>query len=300
MNREIREVLDNNNYFVKKITIKGNTKIVDDGKTKLVIKRKNEADINNLYKYLLSRSFDYFPKIVYSSDNYNFYEYINDSDEPFEQKILDIIYLMSVLHIKTTFYKNIDSNDYKYLYEEVINQANYLENYYNDITSLIERNEFMSPSSYLLIRNISKVFENINYSRYSIEKWYNIISEKKRVRIVQLHNNLSNEHFLKNKKSYFISWNKSKRDMPIYDLLNIFNKYYYEIDFCDLLGIYEKNYQLLPEEKYLLFSLISLPNKLMLSGSEYQKCLSVKKFYDKLYAAFVVISEYMPKEKISK
>ena len=298
MNREIRSILENHHIIVKKITLKGNVKIIDTGDRKLVIKKKKK-ELNDVYKYLSSRAFEYFPKKVLESDNYDIYEYVEDGNEPFEQKVLDMIHLVSILHSKTTFYKNIDSDEYKYLYESILDKIEYLNYYYNDLVSVYEKEEFMSPSSYLMVRNISKVFEALNYCKYNIEKWYEIINEKKRVRIVHLHNNLNVDHYMKSRSPYLISWDKSKRDMPIYDLIHLFNLYYYEVDFCDLLHVYEANYPLLPEEKTLLFVMISLPEKLILDDSEYIQCLKVKKFYDKLNASEVVISDYMPKEKVS-
>lgn len=298
MNREIRNILESQNIIAKKITLKGNVKIIDTGDRKYVIKKK-KRDLDDIYKYLSTRAFEYFPKKLLDSDNYDIYEYVEDVEEPFEQRILDIIRLVSVLHSKTTFYKNIDSDEYKYLYENILDRIDYLNHYYEDLVSIFEKEDFMSPSSYLMARNITKVFEALNYCKYNIDKWYEIISDKKRVRVVQLHNNLSVDHYLRGNSSYLISWDKSKRDMPIYDLLHLFDLYYYEVDFCDLLHSYEMNYPLLEEEKILLFVMISLPNKIILDESEYKKCLKAKKFYDRLNAAEIVISEYSPKEKIS-
>ncbi len=295
MNREIRNILESRNIVAKKITLKGNVKIIDAGDRKLVIKKK-KRDLNDIYKYLSSRAFDYYPKKILESDNYDIYEYVEDVDEPFEQRVLDMIHLVSVLHSKTTFYKNIDSDEYKYLYESILDKIDYLNHYYEDLVSIFEKEDFMSPSSYLMARNITKVFEALNYCKYHIDEWYNIINEKKRVRIVQLHNNLNIDHYMKDKHSYFISWDKSKRDIPIYDLIHLFNLYYYEADFCDLLHTYEMSYPLLPEERLLLFVMISLPEKIVLNDSEYQQCFRVKKFYDKLNASWIVISDYMPKE----
>ena len=157
MNKEIRDVLDENNFILKKITLKGNVKILDNGKIKLVVKRKGSKDLANVFNYLSARSFNNYPKIVFSSKNYNFFEYVTDSVEPFPQKLTDLMIVTSILHQKTTFYKNIDSNEYKFLYENILNQVDYLENYYKDFLSLVDRNEFMSPSSYLFARNSSIV-----------------------------------------------------------------------------------------------------------------------------------------------
>ena len=49
MNKELRELFDNNNIITKKITIKNNVRIIDSGEKKFVIKRKDK-DINDIYK----------------------------------------------------------------------------------------------------------------------------------------------------------------------------------------------------------------------------------------------------------
>ena len=107
-----------NKYKAKKITLKNSAKIIENENTRLVIKKDN-PNILDTYNYLLSRSFDYFPKIIYKDNDYNVYEYVEDVNEPSEQRILDIITLTSILHSKTTFYKEVDIDNYKYLYETI-------------------------------------------------------------------------------------------------------------------------------------------------------------------------------------
>lgn len=293
MNKEIRELFDRENIITKKITLKKDVRIIDTGSNKFVIK-KRERDLDELFKYLKTRAFDYFPKIIYKTNNYDIYEYAEDIDIPIEERALDIIRLTTMLHSKTTFYKDIDEDYYKEIYENIIKRIDYLNNYYDDIASIIEKEEFMSPSNYLFIRNISKIFQALNYCKYNIDKWYDIIDEKKRIRIVNLHNNLSLEHYLIGERPALISWNKSKKDMPIYDLINMYKKYYLELDFCELLRNYERQYPLLPEEKILFFVLLSIPEKLEFNKTEYNMCLTVKKFYDYINVSEKFISDYLP------
>ena len=293
MNKEIRELFDRNNIITKKITLKKNVIIIDTGDNKLVIK-KRERNLDDLFKYLKTRSFDYFPQIIYKTTNYDIYEYIDDVEIPKEERALDIIRLTTMLHSKTTFYKDIDEDYYKEIYENTIERIDYLNNYYNDIASIIEKEEFMSPSNYLFIRNITKIFQALNYCKYNIDKWYDIINEKKRIRIVNLHNDLSLEHYLVGDRPCLISWNKSKKDMPIYDIIKMYKKYYLELDFCELLRNYERQYPLLPEEKILFFIFLSLPDKLEFNKTEYNMCLEVKKFYDYINITEKFISDYFP------
>ena len=296
MNKELRELFDKNHIITKKITIKNNVRIIDSGSKKFVIK-KRDNNLNNLYQYLKSRSFNYFPEILYQTEHYDIYEYINNIEIPSYEKASDIIKLVTLLHSKTTFYKEIDDDTYKELYENITNRIEYLYHYYDDIAEIIEKEEYMSPSNYYFIRNISKVFARLEYSKYHIEKWYSIIEEKKRIRIVNIHNNLSLDHYLLSERPYLISWNKSKKDLPIYDILKLYKKYYKELDFCELLRNYESHYPLLPEERILFFVLISIPEKIEFHDREYNLCKKVQNFYDYLLTTDKLIKDYMPKEK---
>jgi hypothetical protein len=297
MNKELRELFDRNNIITKKITIKNNVRIIDSGEEQFVIKRRGK-DLSELYKYLKSRSFEYFPEIMYQTDNYDIYRYVDEVEMSSEEKALDIIKLVTMLHGKTTFYKEIDDDTYKELYESIVERLEYLVNYYNDMAEVIEREEYMSPSHYYFIRNISKVFASLNFCRYHIDRWYKIIEDKKRIRVVQLHNNLSLDHYLTTgDRPYLISWRLSKRDIPIYDLINFYKKYYKDLDFCELIRKYEMNYSMLPEEKELFFVLISMPEKLEFRDSEYYMCKKVQDFYDYLFSSEKLIFDYLPKEE---
>ena len=299
MNKEIRELFDKNNIITRKITIKHNVRIIDTGNDKFVIK-KRDKDLENLFKYLSSRGFNYFPNILYKTDNYDVYKYIEGVNLPREEEAIDIVKLLSILHNKTTFYKDIDDDSYKEIYEDIIDRIDYLYNYYDDFANIIEREEYMSPSNYLFIRNISKIFQALNYSRINIDKWYNLIKNKKRVRIVNLHNNVSLDHYLLADKPYLISWRLSKKDMPIYDIINFYKKYYNELDFSELLRIYEVNYPLLKEEKILLFCLLSIPSKLEFTDNEYDMCLKVSRFYEYIYSSEKLIDDNEEKVKKDK
>lgn len=280
-----------NKYKAKKITLKNSAKIIENEDTRLVIKKDN-PNILDTYNYLLSRSFDYFPKIIYKDNDYNVYEYIEDVNEPSEQRILDIITLTSILHSKTTFYKEVDIDNYKYLYETINKKLEYLFNYYNDIITLIEKNIYMSPSNYIIARNINKIFETINYCKYEVDSWYELIKDKRKIRVVNIHNNLSLDHYIKNDKPYLISWNKNKIDMPIYDLLTLYKKYYLDFDFYELFNYYESRYPLTNEERKMLFILMSIPEKLVLDSSEYKNSIKCRKFFDYIYKTEELINEY--------
>lgn len=287
---EIAEILKKNHLKTRSYKKMGKAIIVNTNEGKKVVKPKGNNDI---YEYLESRNFNYFPNVILD-DKYEILNYEEEIEMPDDQKILDMVRLIALLHNKTTYYKEVLDDDYKKIYEDINNNIEYLNSYYTDIITIIESKEYMSPSEYLLARGISKVFNSLNYSKYEIDKWYEIVKTKRKQRYVVLHNNLELSHFIKNKNTYLISWEKSKIDIPIFDLYKLYKNHSLDYDFSSLLREYEKDYPLLEEERKLLFILISLPDKIEFNSTEYELCVKVGKMLDYLYKTDDLISPYYP------
>ena len=109
---------------------------------------------------------------------------------------MDLTHLISLLHNKTTFYREVDIDKNKEIYENILSRLEYLNNYYTDLITLIEKEVYMSPSSYLIARNINIIFESIYYSKDRIEDWYKKIENNKNERVVNIHNNINLDHVL--------------------------------------------------------------------------------------------------------
>ena len=280
MIKSYKKILSKNDLMVKKYTIKGNATIIDTNKGLFVLK---ENKGNNIYNYLISRHFEYFPKLVDFDENYILFEYLNDIKYDDAQRAYDLMHIVSLLHSKTAYYKEIDYDEYKNIYEKLKEKINYINNYYLDIINMIESNIYMSPSEYLIARNISKIFSCIYYCNIELDKWYDLVKEEKRKRVVTLHNNLKLDNLIKNKDIYLISWYKSKTDLPIYDIACFYNMYALEFDFYALLKEYERIFPLLKEEKILLNVLISIPNKINFELSEYKRVKQVRQLLDKIF-----------------
>ena len=250
----------------------GNVSIVDTSKGTYVFKKNID---NNIFEYLSSRNFNYYPTIISdSSSNYLITEYIKDINISSEQRIEDMIDLVSLLHNKTTHYKEVDSDEYNEIYEDISNNIEYLYNYYNDLMTIIESKVFMSPAEYMLSLNISKVYERLSYTYNELSRWYKKVKDKKKKRLVLIHNNLRLDHFILNTKPYLISWDKAKLDMPIFDLYKLY-KNNDSFDFKETLKRYEHEYKLLDYEKELLFILISLPDKIEFNDSNINMCVKI-------------------------
>lgn len=274
----------------KKVCKKGKCIIVEIDNNKYVIKIKNNNK-NSIYEYLNSRNFNNYPKIVLDADNYIVYEYIEDVSSPLEQKAYDMISLISLLHKNTTYYKEMDIDEYKQIYENTINNINNITTYYDNLITTIERRLFMSPSEYLIARNISNIMGALNYSKEYITKWYDIVKQNNKRRVVTLYNNMDLNHILRNTDLYLISWGKSISGSPILDLYNFYKKNYNITDFSLLLKHYEEKYPLEECEKLLFNSLISIPEKINFTYNEFINTRRVKKIIDYIYKTEVLISK---------
>jgi hypothetical protein len=254
-------------YNPKKDITKGKVKILDD---KYVIKEKVD---NNIFSYLETRNFNYFPEIIESDEKYDVTNYAKDIDYPREQKLYDLIDLTTLLHSKTTYFKEIDESKFSELYEDISNNILYLYSYYNDKATLIESKTFYSPSEYLLLRSINKIFYSLDYAKISLDEL--LETKEKKMRTCMIHNNLDLNHYIKGDRDYLISWNKAKFDMPIFDLYKLFkrNKTY---NYIDLLDRYEQNYPLLEYEKKLLLIMLSMPDIIDDNKSEIEKTKEIK------------------------
>lgn len=277
--------------LVKDVRKKGKCLIATINDKKYAIKDKSNGNIRNIYEYLSSRNFDYYPRLIVDNDKYDIYEYIEEVDNPIEQKAYDMIDLISLLHNKTTYYKEMDIDEYKEIYESVSYKINSRMNYYNNLINMIEREMFMSPSHYLVARNISKIFGSLEYSRKNINEWYDLVKTKGKKRLVTLYNNIDLNHVIRNKDLYLLSWDKSKTGIPIYDIYNFYFKYSKVLDFKDLLKHYEDRYPLLEEEKKLFNILISIPDEIDFKSSEMDNCKNVKKIIDYIYKSEVLVFE---------
>ena len=287
--KEISELLKKKDIRALSYKRSGNVIIADTNIGKVVIKRNKNKDY--IYDYLNTRNFDYYPEIIEKED-YVVSKYVEDIDIPQEQKILDLIDLVSLMHSKTTHYKNISEDEYKKIYEDLMNNFEYLSEYYNDLISIIDDKVFMSPSEYLLARNISAIFKSIEIGRSYVENWLKEVDGLNKLRMSIVHNNLDLSHYIRNSYDYLVSWDKSKIDIPVFDLYNLYNNHFLDFDFFELLKRYEERYPLKKYELDLFFILINMPTKIEFNDTEFNMCIKISNEIDKLYKSNELVNQY--------
>lgn len=296
MIRKINEITQMYDLKPKKYIIKGKAILLKTDKGSFAIKFKTRNINNKILEYLDSRSFGYYPKIIYNDDDYIITEAIEEVEMPIDQKMMDMIDLVGLLHNKTTHYKEVDLDDYKKLYEDISNNIVYLTSYYEDYIAICESHVFMSPSEYLLARNATKIFTSLQFAKQELENWYELIKEKRKQRVVVLHNHLDLSHFMRNKSSYLINWEKAEIGIPIFDFYKLYKKHSIDFEFGELLKRYENSYPLLKEERMLLFILMAIPSKIEFNQNEYDSCNVISRFIDELYKSEMIISPYYTKD----
>ena len=228
----ITEILDKYNLKINKFSYINNCIIIDTNKGKYVLKRKKRNDKKEIYDYLLSRNFSFFLYPENSFDNeYEIYYYLNEIKE---------------------------------IYENKKNMINDLKNYYENLEEKFSESIYPSPYELLLLTNVTKIYNSLDYANILLEEWYKDIIKNKKRRICLIHNHISLDHFIDRKDAKLINFDYSKYDSPVYDFVYFYKKHYYELDMTCLFNSYQYKYLYTKEEVLLLFISIILPNKIVL------------------------------------
>ena len=150
----------------------------------------------------------------------------------------------------------------------------------------------MSPSEYLLVSNMDVIYYLLDFSKEKINIWYDLLKNKKSIKYSLIHNNLDTSHLIENNNKYLISWDKSKQDMPINDIIKLYQDNYYDLDLEKFLREYEKEYKI-DEDEYLLF-LIKLANlkKIEFTRNTYKDCYNINNYLVYLRKIVVLVQKY--------
>ncbi len=284
-------------YKPYKYTIKGNVHILNSTSGDIVVKDK-KGNPKELYDYLYSRNFSNIPPLIDDNrDGVVIYGYVPDTNMPKEQKANDLIKVLANLHQKTTYYKEVSTDEYQKIYDQLKEQIEYLKYYYNATFDEFFKEIYPSPSHYFLLTNISKILASFDFALHELENWYEKVSVLKKYRVCQVHNKVSLDHFHKSDKEYLISWEDSRRDSPILDLVKFYKEEYFDLPFTTLLANYQKINPLSEEEKQLFFIVISIPYKVDFKGSEIKVFQKIREVLDYVYKTEELIRPYYTVEK---
>lgn len=276
MNNDLKII--NDIYKPSKYTLKGKVKILSTNDKDLVIKEKNPI-ISDRYKYLSSRGFNNFvPLIDTDRSNYDVFPFIYENNIPKEQKANELSRVAAIMHAKTSYNKEVDQSTYDDIYNNIINNCDYLKEYYSTLYDNLFHLTYHRPHEILFLDYYSKINNTILFCKSEIEIWYQMVSEKKNQRVSLIHNDLCLDHFIKADDDYLISFDKSKFDTPVLDMVKFYKKEYNNLDFSEVLKTYLYHFNFNEDELKLFFVLISLPDELVFEESNNLK--NLEKIYN--------------------
>ncbi len=280
-------------YKPFRITKNKSAMIIDSTEGRFVLKKENK-DLYTLFNYLNKRGFNNFPKLVKNfRDEENLFEYVSEDDTFKEQKLASLSGVLSSLHNKTVYFKSTSLDNYKEIYENISSNLKYISNYYNVMFLSFLNDEYQSPSKYLFSRNYFKIKEAIKFCSDELENWYNLVQDKENVRVSVVHNNLAMDHFIDNNESpVLISWDNYKIDTPVLDFVTLYHNEYLNYDFSSFLTEYLSTFELLEEEKKLLFILISIPLLVTKGNTEFENTKKMHENIIYLYKTEKLIKPY--------
>ena len=226
------------------------------------ILKSTDKDIEELFSYLHSKGFDNIPDIVEVSNEGIKYKYIESKNNDDNLKRLELSKLLSFLHYKTSYHKDISKHKYREIYDKLKEKIEYIEEYYNKLMDKIEMEIYPSPTHYLIERNYSIILGSINFIKSEIKRWFRLVENKTKERVSIVNNNPRKEHVIIGDKSYLINWDNYMVDTPIIDLYKLYKVDNNYKDFYELYKEYSKNFNLTEEEKKLFFIMISIPPKI--------------------------------------
>lgn len=254
------------------------------------LKLNPKINYRELYNYLNSRSFNYLPSYSLDSrDDMAVFDYQEDISFNKEQKLMDMIEIIALLHTKTISFKDITLDKYKELYDNLNNNINYSFSYYEERFNQYIEKEYNTPSEFLLLRNYSIIYEAFYYCLDMLDKWYVLVKDKTKQRVSLIHNNLKLEHFIHNTDSYLISWDNYRYDTPIIDLYNLYKNEWENVSFLDVFSEYNNSFELLEEEKILFNILVSTPYIDEKYINEYDECVKYRKLINYLNCSSKII-----------
>ena len=245
-------------YRPYKYTIKGKVKILKCHNNDVVIKPKNPL-VHERYNYLNARGFNnYIPIIDSDRSKYDIFPFIYENDIPYQQKANDLGRVVALLHAKTSYNKDVNQSVYDDIYNNITNNCDYIKDYYSRLYDEIFLLKYHKPHEIMFIDNYSKINNTILFSREEIEKWYTLVSEKKNQRVALIHNNLKLDHYLKSDNDYLISFDNSRFDTPVIDLVKLYKEEYNKVNFSEVLNNYLYHFSFNDDELKLFFILITV------------------------------------------
>lgn len=263
-------------------------KIIINNKIKQLKKREKKE----LYNYLKTKNFHNFLEPIEEDRTYEIYPNTPDI-LPKKDKAIELMYVIALLHNKTTTYEDLNINKIKEIYEKYKQEIFKIKDYYYSLQDRFEDNIYLLPAEYLLLRNISNIYKLINKSEKLLDKWYILKQNDFKIRKCLLHQNLNIDNLKQiNNELFLTNWDNYKEDLVIYDFINFYKNEYKTIEMTSLFDLYLSKYPLNNTEITLLLSILAIPPKVLFNKTNYENTVNIKYLTIYVEKTFLFISKY--------
>ena len=276
--KKIVNILKQYNIDIEKIEKRNDYYIVYSKNNKyLVLKRVR--DISKIYSYFNSINYSYYLNSINSlEDDYLLFLFKDNITYDVIVRGKNEVISLSKLQKSSVFLEDSDDTLLDNIYNDIKEKINKTRNYYLSLHDKIDEENYLFPAKYLLIRNISSIYNLLNKSEYYLEKGYSNKDRKIRYSYLIMNNSLDN--FIVSDSCYFISFNNYKNDLIILDFYDFYKKNIHILDMNMMIDIYEENFLFTDNEKDLLYSLICIVDTISFTNNNYNDVLVVRKTID--------------------
>ena len=262
-----------NNIHIDRLEIFSKYVLVYSDKDIFLIKSHN-IDIDKLFRYFKVINFVGYIYPIKVTDDYELYRYYSDCSLDVYDKAKEIINTLVDLHTKSYSFFEYSPSEKEKIYDLYNEKIDKCFSYYLNLQDSIEEMEIIKPSYYLLLNNVSKFYKLLNLSKNYLDKFYN--SDNNHYREALLVGNTVFSNFSFSDKKYFIDWDESRRDLLVWDFIFFYKENYKYIDAIGLYDYYNSKISLSDNELNLFFTIISIPEVIDFSGTEFTNTIRVR------------------------
>jgi spore coat protein YsxE len=173
--------------------------------------------------------------------------------------------------------RTVTAEEIQRYYDERKNESNKEKQFLNDYMEKCEQQWYMSPFQLQFCTYFHEVMRAYLFSEQMLERWHEVLTEKKKIRVAFIHGNPSFDHYVEgqNGARYFISMEHAKWAAPFHDLFLFFHSYLRTYPFmCDdgvrWMNDYEQELPLSEDEQALFYSYLAYPHMLYRLVYEYE------------------------------
>jgi spore coat protein YsxE len=200
----------------------------------------------------------------------------NDEKENRDERPVQMFRELARMHTLSARELEISQEAREEHYENTIKQYEKDEEFLEGFIEASEEEWYMSPFQLTFCLYYNNIRQAMGFAKQKLESWREKTKDQKKARMVQLHGNLSTEHFLYDEKGYgyFTNFEKARVGSPIQDILPYLSRYLKTRpkradEAVEWTNTYLNYFPLKEDERLLFLSYLAYPTGLLRTAEVY-------------------------------